>query len=478
MSDNFTAVDSIKFSSQIGITSPSQYLTKVFVQQSPIALSLEVSNRFLNELRLVQNETGFDHIDIVNTQLTGFQLKSNERLKSRLTQLCYRVGISLKKYKGGRQRQGFLVEKVEIAVYQNELFDVKELSQSLQNFSRENVDLLAKCTKLYESLQQAQGDCAEAEMNNNQLIINQAGLHKINKKIVSEIDQLKAEKDTIASNMEQLQANYENIKSENSKLNDYGKTVENENQQLLDYIQSIEKTLPKPSQKDSNLLPAYSMRSFKTEASKALWFAEAYGLLPKSLKCGTMAGKNVNVTLNSSYGNLDQDEKHYVKQLLYILDKFAISDSAYYELSMLSEDLPRKYLVVQERNNLNRLFHIERCPGNTPGAFIKIKDEIISFILSSDIDDSQLLKVKISGDGSSVSRVSNFVTLSLTFPDQGNSSPVHNVRTIGLFKCKETYEDLSRCCAPVCQELNQLLKDNEIIAGEKKYKCDIFLEAT
>ena len=50
------------------------------MQQSPIALSLEVSNRFLNELRLVQNETGFDYIDIVNTQLTGFQLKSNECL--------------------------------------------------------------------------------------------------------------------------------------------------------------------------------------------------------------------------------------------------------------------------------------------------------------------------------------------------------------------------------------------------------------
>ena len=100
------------------------------MQLSPIALSLEVSNRFLNELRLVQNESGFDYIDIVNTQLTGFQLKSNKRLKSRLAQLCYRVVNSLKKkYKGGRQRQGFLIEKVEMAVYQNELFDVKELSQ-------------------------------------------------------------------------------------------------------------------------------------------------------------------------------------------------------------------------------------------------------------------------------------------------------------------------------------------------------------
>ena len=81
-------------------------------------------------------------------------------------------------------------------------------------------------------------------MNNNQLIINQAGLHKINKNIVSEIVELKAEKEIIALNMEQLQGNYENIKSENSKLNDYGKPVENENKQLLDYIQSIEKITP------------------------------------------------------------------------------------------------------------------------------------------------------------------------------------------------------------------------------------------
>ena len=117
MSDNLTLVESVKFNSKVEINSPSPNLKRSFLQNSPIAISVEVSNSFLNELRLVQAETNFSHIDIVNTQITGFQLKSSERLQSRLYQLCYRVSSSLKKIKGGRQKQGFLNEKVKIAVY-------------------------------------------------------------------------------------------------------------------------------------------------------------------------------------------------------------------------------------------------------------------------------------------------------------------------------------------------------------------------
>lgn len=47
---------------------------------------------------------------------------------------------------------------------------------------------------------------------------------------------------------------------------------------------------------------------------------------------------------------------------MYIIDKFAISYAAYYELSMLEKSLPRKYLMVQEKEKLDRLFHIERRP--------------------------------------------------------------------------------------------------------------------
>ena len=97
MSDNLTLVESVKFNSKVEINSPSPNLKRSFLQNSPIAISVEVSNSFLNELRLVQAETNFSHIDIVNTQITGFQLKSSERLQSRLYQLCYRVSSNLKK---------------------------------------------------------------------------------------------------------------------------------------------------------------------------------------------------------------------------------------------------------------------------------------------------------------------------------------------------------------------------------------------
>ena len=463
MSDNLTLVESVKFNSKVEINSPSPNLKRSFLQNSPIAISVEVSNSFLNELRLVQAATNFSHIDIVNTQITGFQLKSSERLQSRLYQLCYRVSSNLKKIKGGRQKQGFLNEKVKIAVYQNELFNVQELSQSVQKFSTENVKLLQKCSDLYDSLQKAHGDCTEVQFEINQLIMNEVCHNKTKKSLHTKIDQL-------SSNLEILQTKYEEKQKENDDLSYDKKCAEIENQQLLDYIQSLEKNMTKESNSQTN----YSLRSFKSEASKALWFAEAYGLLPHTIKCTSKTGKNVNFSLNSSFRDLDQENKHHVRQLLFILDKFAISDAAYYELSAISPDLPRKYLIIQERANLNKLFHIERSPGNTPGAYVKIKDEIMSFLLSSEVDNVKPVKVKVSGDGANVSRISNFVTVSLTFPDEDHCSSVYNVRAIGVFKCKESYDELGSCCAPIFQELNELLRDSEITVQDKKYRLDIF----
>lgn len=45
---------------------------------------------------------------------------------------------------------------------------------------------------------------------------------------------------------------------------------------------------------------------------------------------------------------------------MYIIDKFAISNAAYYELSMLEKSQPKKYLMVQEKEKMDRLFHIEK----------------------------------------------------------------------------------------------------------------------
>lgn len=75
-----------------------------------------------------------------------------------------------------------------------------------------------------------------------------------------------------------------------------------------------------------------------------------------------------------SFSSLEDKKKEKLRQLVYIIDKFAISNAAYYELSMLEKSQPKKYLMVQEKEKLDRLFHIETMSENVPGACVKLRD--------------------------------------------------------------------------------------------------------
>lgn len=213
------------------------------------------------------------------------------------------------------------------------------------------------------------------------------------------------------------------------------------------------------------------LKSFAIDAKKALWFSEAFGLTPKTLKCSSREGNNVNVQLShhKEYTSLDSDDKQKLRELLYILDKFSISDAAYHELSMFNENLPRKLLIVQERANINDTIQVERTPGETPGAYVSIKDEIKRYIQENEPDNESPIKVKLAGDDSKVSRISNFVILTLSFPDENNCVSINNMRTVGVIKCRETYEDISVVCVQIFSEFNDLLAHPEILVGDKLF---------
>ena len=120
------------------------------------------------------------------------------------------------------------------------------------------------------------------------------------------------------------------------------------------------------------------VNNFADKARNALWYAETFGLTPKAIKCESKTGKNVNVKLE--YTDIDTEDKKKLKDLIFILDKFCISDAAYHELASTYCELPRKNHIVHERNELDSRFHIERCLGNVPGVYVSIKDEIMSYI--------------------------------------------------------------------------------------------------
>jgi hypothetical protein len=52
-----------------------------------------------------------------------------------------------------------------------------------------------------------------------------------------------------------------------------------------------------------------------------------------------------NLHSKSSYHDLPEEERQKIKDLLFILEKFNVSESAYWELTVLCDGLPRTYLV-------------------------------------------------------------------------------------------------------------------------------------
>ena len=61
--------------------------------------------------------------------------------------------------------------------------------------------------------------------------------------------------------------------------------------------------------------------------------------------------------------------------------------------------------------HLNTIYHIERLPGNKPGAMINLNNErqrMITFQLNKGVTDNKV-QIKFSGDDTRVSRISNFV---------------------------------------------------------------------
>ena len=158
------------------------------------------------------------------------------------------------------------------------------------------------------------------------------------------------------------------------------------------------------------------------------------------------------------------------------MEKFGISETGYHELTMHCPDMPRKYLICQCKDDLNKIFHIERTPGGLPGAFISLKDDLIQYLGQREtLPDS--IQIKLSGDGTKVSRISSFMVMSYTEVNDHTSQSVENQRVICIVSGREDYDTLKSTCHPIFDEINTLLKEKSITVNDKKVELDIVFGA-
>ena len=87
---------------------------------------------------------------MLNSQLQSCDLKFTERLEHRLSSKTIEVLLSNRKLTG-RNRIAFDSNVHKIAIFADELENIKQLHFSLQKFESDNIELKKKCSDLHNS---------------------------------------------------------------------------------------------------------------------------------------------------------------------------------------------------------------------------------------------------------------------------------------------------------------------------------------
>ena len=154
-----------------------------------------------------------------------------------------------------------------------------------------------------------------------------------------------------------------------------------------------------------------TLNAFMGRAETALWFSKSFGLQLQGLKVKEVeTWKKYNLEVEGQENNsLSDEDMNRIEQILFLLDKFCVSDEFYHELTMYEGELPRSYLIKQFRNNLNNICHVTPTPGQHEGAQISFESLLVEQIKAmkenSDFNpEKDALKIKISGDGARMTR--------------------------------------------------------------------------
>ena len=92
------------------------------------------------------------------------------------------------------------------------------------------------------------------------------------------------------------------------------------------------------------------IRDIAESVSKALHFLPSYGLTPDSLKVQISAGKGLSIALSP---DSDSTDSCINLKVLFILDKYGMSDSFYHDLASIFPELTRCHRIKKTRIELN-----------------------------------------------------------------------------------------------------------------------------
>ena len=171
---------------------------------------------------------------------------------------------------------------------------------------------------------------------------------------------------------------------------------------------------------------------------------------------------------------ISEDDKQYFA--LYVKDRFSLSDEAYHEMSMLSQSLPRSNRLKDLMRQLNTKYNITPAPNDggvqqslTSRVILRLQQMFVDPSIESKFASGKHVRIKLSGDGTVISRSLHVVNFTFTMLDESKSP---KDCTIAILNIPEKYEDLAKSLEDICHEASHL---DTIKLNGKTYKIELFM---
>ena len=160
---------------------------------------------------------------------------------------------------------------------------------------------------------------------------------------------------------------------------------------------------------------------------------------------------------HSSTTSMNNENCNKSSAVLYVKEKFAISDRAYHEISLISHDLPRKNDLKKLSEIFDHESRVLSCPNGITGVQQSLQDRLhvrLQNILKTRSKIPTKVRVKLSGDGTNVARSMHIINFTFTVLEEMNhrNSPAGN-HTLAILKTSEKYECLAAGLADICREI-------------------------
>ena len=320
------------------------------------------------------------------------------------------------------------------------------------------------------------------------------------KKLETELEEWKKKYKNVEKEKEDLFNQMTQIIHEKDRVISH---LQKTNSELEDYVANLEKIngvqaeyKGKPLSVSQN--KTRTLKIFLTRAEVALWFSKSFGLnietiLIRESDTGVKHTLDMRSQLpvpsdltepqeqgnNTKYRNLSEEEQNQIEEILYLLDKFCVGDSFYHELTMVTEGLPRSYLIQQCRTELNKVCHIDCLPGRQPGAKVHAIKDVIQDCVEEYLKqnpNTDKIQIKINGDGARMTRNSSFVLLSFSILQTGKQvMTAKGNRTIAILNGKEDYISLKNAFGNIFEEINNMIAEAKFTVNGKEHKTEFFL---